>query len=106
MAATVTLSVVALVFWAVILVALTVQAVQLVSLLRRPRRPSLGFDAVAPLDARTTAILHALEPLSLEEAHAVLWSVLRLVDATRGVSQLWPDAKNLTAGAAVARAAT
>ena len=72
----------------------------------RRRRPSLNFSTrIAVLDARTTAVLMALDDLPLGEAHAVLWSILRLIDATAGVSVLWPDAAHLSAGAAVARAA-
>lgn len=70
------------------------------------RRPRVNFSThVAVLDARTTAVLRALDDLPLGEAHAVLWSILRLVDATTQISPLWPDAANLTAGAAVERAA-
>jgi hypothetical protein len=70
------------------------------------RRPRVNFSMhVAVLDARTTAVLRALDDLPLGEAHAVLWSILRLVDATAQVSMLWPDAAELSAGAAVARAA-
>jgi hypothetical protein len=70
------------------------------------RRPRVNFSTtVAVLDARTTAVLRALDGLPLGEAHAVLWSILRLIDATAQVSVLWPDAAELTAGAAVARAA-
>jgi hypothetical protein len=70
------------------------------------RRPRVNFSThVAVLDARTTAVLRALDDLPLGEAHAVLWSILRLVDATAQVSLLWADAANLTAGAAVERAA-
>jgi hypothetical protein len=70
------------------------------------RRPRVNFSTqVAPLDARTSAVLQALDDLPLGEAHAILWSILRLIDATAQVSMLWPDAPNLSAGAAVARAA-
>jgi hypothetical protein len=70
------------------------------------RRPRVNFSTqVASLDARTTAVLRALDDLPLGEAHAVLWSIVRLIDATAQVSLLWPDAANLSAGAAVARAA-
>lgn len=71
---------------------------------RRRPRVRLPFHAAA-LDARTTAVLRALDDLPLGEAHAVLWSINRLIDATAEVSRLWPDAANLSAGAAVARAA-
>lgn len=70
------------------------------------RRPRLNFSTrVAALDARTSAVLQALDDLPLGEAHAVLWSILRLIDATAVVSLLWPDARELSAGAAIARAA-
>jgi hypothetical protein len=70
------------------------------------RRPRVHFSTqIATLDTRTTAVLQALDDLPLGEAHAILWSILRLVDATAQVSTLWPDAANLSAGAAVARAA-
>jgi hypothetical protein len=70
------------------------------------RRPRVNFSThVALLDARTAGVLRALDDLPLGEAHAVLWSILRLVDATAQVSMLWPDAAELSAGAAVARAA-
>jgi len=72
----------------------------------RRRRPSVNFSTrIAVLDTRTTAVLAAVDDLPLGEAHAVLWSILRLIDATAGVSVLWPDAAHLSAGAAVARAA-
>ncbi len=70
------------------------------------RRPRVRFSTeVALLDARTTAVLRALDDLPLGEAHAVLWNISRLIAATAEVSSLWPDAANLSAGAAVARAA-
>jgi len=71
---------------------------------RRRPRVRLPTD-VALLDARTTAVLRALDDLPLGEAHAVLWSISRLIAATAEVSPLWPDAAELSAGAAVARAA-
>src|SRR5215469_10902683 len=70
------------------------------------RRPRVNFSThVALLDARTAAVLRAVDDLPLGEAHAVLWSIVRLIDATAQVSPLWPDAAELSAGAAVARAA-
>jgi len=70
------------------------------------RRPRIVFSSgAALLDARTTAVLRALDDLPLGQAHAVLWSIMRLIDATSEVSTLWPDAADMTAGAAVARAA-
>ncbi len=72
----------------------------------RYRRPRVNLTtAVAVLDARTTAVLQALDDLPLGQAYAVLWSILRLIDATAQVATLWPDAAQLSAGAAVARAA-
>jgi len=71
---------------------------------RRRPRVRLPMD-VALLDARTTAVLRALDDLPLAEAYAVLWSINRLIDATAQVSSLWADAAELSAGAAVARAA-
>jgi len=70
------------------------------------RRPRVHLPSdVALLDARTTAVLRALDDLPLGEAYAVLWSINRLIDATAQISPLWPDAAELSAGAAVARAA-
>ena len=71
------------------------------------RRPRINFSThVALLDVRTAAVLRAVDDLPLGEAHAVLWSIARLIDATAQVSPLWPDAAELSAGAAVARAAS
>jgi len=70
------------------------------------RRPRVRLPLqVAALDVRTTAVLRALDDLPLGEAYAVLSSINRLIDATAQVSSLWPDAPELSAGAAVARAA-
>ncbi len=70
------------------------------------RRPRIRYPLQgALLDARTTAVLKALDDLPLGEAYAVLFSINRLIDATAQVSLLWPDAAELSAGAAVARAA-
>jgi hypothetical protein len=98
-----------LALWFVVMTALVVGALSAVAMhywCTHRRRPRINFSAhVATLDARTASVLRALDDLPLGEAHAVLWSIARLIDATAQVSSLWPDAAELSAGAAVARAA-
>src|SRR5262249_39164180 len=103
----VTVHVAVLLMWAGIVAAVAVQFTLAVQLWRRsrPLRFTPYRQRGAGLDAPTTALLQALDPLPIEEAIAVLREVRELLDATQTVSRLWPDATKLTAGAAVARAA-